>query len=479
MKLFQPAINKKIPLLIFIACLVAFAALKIPALHLPFFWDESGVYGKMVFELADQNLSLHPKAINEWISRGHPLLYPNLIALGCKIFGTNVLVSHTMNFLLACGLLIAMFIHLGRIFHPWVGLTASVLLMAQPIFFTQSVFVLPEVALVLSLWLTTWHFIQKKPLFYFLSGSAAVLIKEPAIIWIGSLFLWDALFEKKILHPRSLLWLSPLIAFGIFLGVQKQTYGWYFFPYHTGGFTFSPSEIALKAWQYLEFLFWRHGRISWTLLLLTGIVIVAFKIKSTTLKQKPSLQHRYLSALFASLCYLLFCSTTFFGERYIMVVMPYICSLVAYMIYFFVFPEKPVYLFITLAMMVFWASLFMKSPSFNYDNDMSYERSVRSTRKTIHYMLENQMLNQGEFTATMPVIFGLADPRFGYMPPASHARHSQPIHPGTKYAVQVIPGTPVENPEQFPLDTFRQWNDGDIRTIIFKVLPKDSTQFIQ
>ncbi len=89
------------------------------------------------------------------------------------------------------------------------------------------------------------------------------------------------------------------------------------------------------------------------------------------------------------------------------------------------------------------------------------------------------MLNQGEFTATMPVIFGLADPRFGYMPSDSSARHSLPIHPGTKYAVQVIPGTPIENPDQFPLDTFRHWYDGDIRTIIYKVLPKDTTQVNQ
>src|SRR5687768_4748468 len=170
--------------------------MKVSHLGIPFFWDESGVYGKMIFQLADNKLSLHPKAINEWISRGHPLLYPNYIAAFCKIFGTTVTVAHAANFLLACILLVSIYIHLAKAFHPYVGLVSSVLLMAMPLYFTQSVFVLPEIALALALWWTTWAFVNRKYTHYFFFGAVALLIKEPAIVWIVCLFVWSLVFDR-------------------------------------------------------------------------------------------------------------------------------------------------------------------------------------------------------------------------------------------------------------------------------------------
>ena len=90
-------------------------------------------------------------------------------------------------------------------------------------------------------------------------------------------------------------------------------------------------------------------------------------------------------------------------------------------------------------------------------------------------MFDRNMLVQDEFTATMPIIFALADARFGYLPQDSTARYSRALHEGSKYAVQVIPGTPIENPDNRPLKILDEWYDRDIITRIYQVLPLDST----
>ena len=91
-------------------------------------------------------------------------------------------------------------------------------------------------------------------------------------------------------------------------------------------------------------------------------------------------------------------------------------------------------------------------------------------------MLDRNMLNQDEFSATVPLLFALSDARFGYLPKDTLARYSTILHEGSKYAVQVVPGTQIENPENRPLELLDEWYDGDIITRIYKVLPMDSIQ---
>lgn len=463
-----------IPFIVFLLCLATFIFLKVPHIGLPFFWDEAGVYGRIVFQLADQGLSLHPKAINEWLSRGHPLLYPNMIAGVCIVFGKNVVVAHAANFAIACTLLISLFFCLRKIFNPWVGLIAAVFLMIQPIFYTQSVLVLPEVALTLSLWWATWGFINKNYHLYILFGTAAVLIKEPAIIWLASLFLWDLMHLKKTSTWRIVLWLAPIWIFGIFLVIQKAALGWYFFPYHAQAFDFSFLSVAENLKKYLLYLFWEKGRLIW---LAVGLLSIGLGMLDKAGKFEPDLpfiKGRYLCALFAASIYVLFSSTTFFGQRYILPVFPVVCTLMAILVYYYTFYKQYILILIFLGITTFTSFyFFMVSNHFNYDNDMSYVRSVKSSKKTIEYLLDRKMLDD-EFSATMPIIHALTDARLGYLPKGSSAKRSNIVHPGTKYVVKVSPGTDIENPKNLPLELIDEWYDHDIKTSIYKVIEVDS-----
>lgn len=469
--------NNILPLGLFLLCLIAFILLKIPHISLPFFWDETGVYGKIIFHLSDTGLSLHPKAISEWISRGHPLLYPNLIASVTRVFGETVPVAHTANFILACLLLISMYFCLAKPFGSWVGLSATAMLMIQPLFFAQSVFVLPEVALCLFLWWATWAFIQRNFWVYFFAGSAAVLIKEPAIIWLAGLFCWDVLHIRKTKWWHFIVWVGPLLVFGIFLLIQKKALGWYFFPYHTGGFDFSLTTIADRGGDYLVYLFWEEGRYMWLTIVLVAGVIALLKRNGKINSEAPAVQQRFYVGLFAAFIYLLFSSTTFYHQRYILPVFIPVCSAVAILLIYFISQKKYIPALGIIACMSFLSFRFyMSSDKFNYDLDMSYTRSIESSKKTIKTLLDEGMLEQDEFTATIPLLYATTDERFGYLPAGVTGRYSRAIHPGTKYAIKIFPGTEIENPDNYPLELIREWTDHDIKTSLFKVLPLDTTQ---
>lgn len=473
----QKSENQFLPLGLFLLCLVAFIILKIPHISLPFFWDESGVYGKIIFHLSDTGLSLHPKAISEWISRGHPLLYPNMIASVTRVFGESVTVAHTANFVLACVLLVSMYYCLRKPFGQWVGLIAPVILMIQPLFFAQSVFVLPEVALCLFLWWATWAFIQRNFWLYALTGSAAVLIKEPAIVWLAGLICWDLLHVRKAKWWHFGIWLSPLMVFGLFLMIQKNALGWYFFPYHTGGFDFKPASVADKGGDYLEYLFWKEGRYLWLIIIIAAGLITLLKRTGSVESSAPVMKQRFYAGLFVACLYLLFSSTTFYHQRYILPVFIPICCALAILLEYCIVQQRHMLALGFIAVMGFLSFRFyMSADKFNYDLDMSYTRSIESSKKTIKTMLDEGMLEQDEFTATIPLLYATNDERFGYLPAGVTGRYSRAIHAGTKYAVKIFPGTEIENPDQYPLELIREWYDYDIKTTLYKVLPLDTTQ---
>jgi hypothetical protein len=212
------------------------------------------------------------------------------------------------------------------------------------------------------------------------------------------------------------------------------------------------------------------------------IIIIWFfyKLLNRNKKVTPEIPatnyRRYYAALFAGVLYMLFSSTTFYGQRYIIPVFPIVATCIAIISYYNLFRKREILIFGGVVGLSALSFFYLNSPKFNYDNDMSYIRSINSSKKTIKYMLDRNMLVQNEFSATMPIIFALADERFGYLPKDTIARHSRALHVGSKYAVQVIPGTPIENPDNRPLKLLDEWYDQDIITRIYQVLPLDTIQ---
>ena len=454
----------------FIIIIILFAILKYRVLSTPFFWDELGVYGNMSFQLADNGLSLHPKAIDQWLSHGHPLLYPCIISIGCNWFGTSVFVAHLGNLVISVALVVSVFLHSSCLENRFLGLLSTSILMSQPIFFAQSAMVLPEIALSLALWWCTWTYFRQKLIPYVIAGSAAVLIKEPAVVWICALFTYDFLFGRNRFSLRSMQWILPMIVFIVFLLVQKRTWGWYLFPYHSNSIDFTPGEVVSKLWLYLKFLFWEQGRglVAFTIFL--GCFLITTKPKLLQNYWRKARKLFFSIGFTACISYLLFSSLTFFLWRYILPLLPYISILAAICIYRLAHDRKVYLAFVLFLGCTLLPISYSSSNHFDYDSDMSYIRAIDAEKKALQYMISNGIYQQDKFSVNMPLNYAIIDKRFGYLPDSVPSYGSNQISEKTIFAVALTPGTSLENPKNLPLElTFEQYFY-DIKMSIYRVI---------
>jgi Dolichyl-phosphate-mannose-protein mannosyltransferase len=465
----QISITRNIEWLLPVAILVVFAALKMSHLSTPFFWDETGVYGRISFHLADTGLSLHPASVDQWISRGHPLLYPFVIASFCKLFGTTTFVAHFANLVISVALLITIFVHTRKIFSFRAGLFSMVYLMVQPIFFTQSAMVLPEIALGLCLWWMTWAFYKHSLWLYVLFGSFAVLIKETAIVWLLALAFYDFLSHKPRFYIGSIRWLLPVIPFLIFLVVQKQTWDWYLFPYHSGSISFEVDPTATKFWRYLVFLFWEQGRG------IIPVVIIPFSIyawKARISDWKKILSNPTsfgLIGTFVCLSYLLFSSTTFYLWRYMLPIFPFLAVFVGVSVDKIYHMLKVWWAILITAVLYLLPVSKMSSDHFVYDIDMSYLRSIDATQKTLQYMVDEGIYVRGQFSVNFPLAFAMLDKRFGYLLNGIENSKSSPISDRTHFAVTLTPGSSLKNPDKMELFLIHEEYYHDIKMSVYEV----------
>ncbi|HLP21134.1 MAG TPA: glycosyltransferase family 39 protein, partial [Chitinophagales bacterium] len=173
--------------------LIAFAALKFNDLFLPYFWDELGVYAQCAVYQYHHGISLMPASLPDYISRGHPLFLTVINASVMKLFGTAVYVPHFLHLFIAILLLLAVYKYTTRYFNRLTGLVAVVILAAQPIFITQSIFLLPEVLLSLLMFYSLISYFEKKYILFGLFASLAILTKESAVVLPVVVFSYSVL----------------------------------------------------------------------------------------------------------------------------------------------------------------------------------------------------------------------------------------------------------------------------------------------
>ncbi|MBC8048286.1 MAG: glycosyltransferase family 39 protein, partial [Fimbriimonadaceae bacterium] len=220
--------------------LIIFILFKIDAITLPYFWDELGVYSRAALHLHDHGLSLLPKDLPPELSRGHPMLFSFIYGLSFTLFGDTILTGHITTLFISIVFIIALYLIFKDQFqNKYFALAAASIVLIQPIFVAQSVMVLPEVMLALFMILSLYFFSKQKYILYMLFSSAAILVKETAIIIPIVVFTANAIIlfarENSLKEIFKLKYFSafiPLAVFGGFLFIQKQQNGWYFFPYH-------------------------------------------------------------------------------------------------------------------------------------------------------------------------------------------------------------------------------------------------------
>ncbi len=454
---------------ILVAGFAGFVLLKMSHLSAPFFWDEAGVYGRIAFHLADNGLSLHPKSVDQWLSRGHPLLYSFFIASFCKIFGTTTFVAHFGNLVLSVFLLASIFIHTRQIYNFRSGLFAVAFLMIQPIFFAQAVMVLPEIALGLCFWWLIWAYYKRSLWIYVIAGSAAVLIKETALIWLFAITFYELLSNRSRFHIKHLKWLLPVAPFLIFLVIQKLTWDWYLFPYHITSISFNVDHVATIFWRYLVFIFWEQGRGVIPVLIIP-FCIYEWKTRPSRLKE---FRHYITSfgviAAFVCLCYMLFSGTSFLLERYMLPVLPFVAIFVGVSMDKFYNLKGLLQTIVLTAILYLLPASKMSSDHFVYDIDMSYLRSIDATKKCLEYMINEGIYTSNKFSVNIPLTYAILDKRFGYLPEGTNVSKSSPVSDLTEFAVELKPGSELINPDSLDLYLVYEEFYHDIKMSVYKV----------
>ena len=387
---------------------VAFVILRWEDLDLPLFWDELGVYGPGVFSMLDNGIGLLPSSLDPELSRGHPLLFYAFYAGYSWMFGTDLLVIRIPGILLTISLAWTIWV-VGRSFlSESRAALGGLLFLAIPAVFAQSGLVLPEMMLSLCILWSLYFAAEEKLWQYVLVASLSILIKETGILVPVAVAVWVIMGRSEKKWSKSLIALSPILVFLLFLGIQRIQNGWFFFPYHEELISFSWQQISFKGGEMMDFLFWFQHR--WILLpvALVGVLVFAGILK----KEVPDRQKSwmYLSGIFV-VGMMIFTVINAYMDRYLLAILPMLCLWVVWVL------DR------TLSVVMSWmvaggiALLFLFSPSgeiFRYDVDPGYTDVIHVQQEATSYLL-SEVPDSAHVYANFPLFLSFSDPRSGYV----------------------------------------------------------------
>jgi hypothetical protein len=379
--------DKRIYNLLFFLSLVIFVALKIPDLSLPFYWDELGVYSRSSIYLAQHKLSLMPVDLPSDYSRGHPLLFPFIYGSAFRLFGIGTLTGHILSLIISVILLLKLYYIIGRESNAFVAWLSVLLLMAQPVFFAQSIFVLPEILLALFMVMALYACYRKNLWGFALFASMAMLVKETAVILPAiaiAYYLLMKFAKRQVIEPgvkSVLLIIFPWLVFGLFLLVQKSQNGWFFFPLHINNVSFELSKVLAQNHDIQKFLFFSQGRYWWVKVFLIGALVSFMRGR---FRLYPGFA---LVGVIFLLGFILFSSINFYMDRYAMAALPFLswfvveCAAVVW--------KNKAFISAVIFVLVAVHLQHMDTNVFNYDCDMSYKRLLNVEQKAVDYVCEN------------------------------------------------------------------------------------------
>jgi 4-amino-4-deoxy-L-arabinose transferase-like glycosyltransferase len=258
---------------------VVVIGMKLPVLHVPYFWDEMGAYVEPSHWLSQESLAaalpgLHPPTM----FFGHPPLLYMLVALVFKQFGTASPGPH----LLASGfafLGVWFTYRLGALLYGrLVGMAAAALLFAMPLYFAQAGMLLGDIPVAALGVMTVYFCLARRYPAFLLAGFCLVMVKETGMAVIAAAVVFQFLADRRgKAAPRSALLLAvPLAPLALFFAAQKLATGSFLpNPYFSGNAfaTFTPMSLLLKGGFAVWSIFIAQFRFVPTLAIIAGLFV--------------------------------------------------------------------------------------------------------------------------------------------------------------------------------------------------------------
>lgn len=399
--------------------IMAFIIFKIPHLSLPYFSDEAFAFGPAIHKMYEDGVGLLPSALPPDYSFGHPLLFHFCAAGWMKIFGDTQAGAKSFPLFLSVILIISLYHIIRDFFNKDAALLAVVLLMLQPVFLTQSSFLLLEVMVtLLGLW-TIYFWFKRKWWWYGLFASMLVMTKESGLFLVFALGVWQLIefaiiknerFSWKLFFRRFLILLVPAWVFGIFLIIQKLTYGWFFYPLRVKDLRTDLDSLKHFSWWTRKIIYYWHGRGYVTLSLLISLLAYYFLPgKRFSLKQ-----WNILWFLFAfMLIYQYISIFNFISNRYFLIVNAALIILSA-AVFVQAFGKFRWLVYPLAALLIFSQAWHANERSYSGDDCLGGIDMIRVHQQTVNFLEEHDLYGERLFTHYL-MIKNLHLPVCGYL----------------------------------------------------------------
>jgi 4-amino-4-deoxy-L-arabinose transferase-like glycosyltransferase len=401
--------------LIFLCAL--FVAAKLPHLSLPFFWDEAWPYSTGVFYMYSHGLSLLPGAIPFDISRGHPLFFHFISTLWMKIFGTSLVAVHSFPLLVSILFIVCIYFFCADFFSETVALVSCLLIMLQPVFFSQAAMLLPEILVALLTLLSLWTCLREKRWLYILFASLLLLTKESGVVIVISLLCWRTFekinqeTEKNLLQiaKENIYLLAPVAIASVFFILQKMQTGHFFLPMYVNEENFKWTLFSEKLKNYFAYVFIYQGRNVLSVFLILAFVMIALR----KLKISPGDKRIIFPLAIFIILYLLFSSFSFYSPRYMLSVIPFVIIISTYMVFKATDKKLVFYIGFILVTTVVSISYCLRKKPIN-DHSPSYADGIAVTQNAVTYCEQEKMYDK-KICSNFLMRMYLTHPEHGYL----------------------------------------------------------------
>lgn len=378
-------------------------------LDIPFFWDESWVYGPAVNVMGDIGPTLAPGSFPLEHSRGHPLFFHFLGGAWIMLFGNSLISLHSFALCISVIFVCSIYLLIRDLISKKVALTAVTLLIFQPIFYAQSSMVLPEVLLAFLCFLTLWACYKKKWFYYFLFGSLAIWTKESALAFIFCLlgaFLLSCIKTKSFNIRESLIILSPILSFILFISLNKMAFNWYLYPEHTGMLTLELKPFIGKLKALIMNVFVDQKRYPLSILSIGAALYLLGK-------NHKIFKNDFLIYLIIPIVgYAVFSAINFYTVRYVLTIFPLTLILFAWLLVEAFGKQKVLFSVLVLGFLVHSVIQLFDRRSVR-DIDLSYLDYGPAQLEIIEYMEGNELYDESIQTSFL-MATGLTQKYGGY-----------------------------------------------------------------
>jgi hypothetical protein len=224
-------------------------------LDLPYFWDEMGQFIPAALDILRENA---------WIPRTtlpnvHPPGLMAYLAAVWAVAGYSVVITRCAMLAMAAAGVLAVFalaVRLCRGTRGLPALVAALLLLASPLFYSQSMMAQLDMPAMVFTALGLLLFLKERYALAAIACVALVLMKETSIA-VPAVFGFVLLLERR--WGQAILFLAPAVALAVWLGYLYQGTGNVFgnpeFTHYNVGFQLHPVRLGITLLRRVYYLF--------------------------------------------------------------------------------------------------------------------------------------------------------------------------------------------------------------------------------